>query len=98
MKIRKTSGNRGLTKVKMKMDSKAPSIPYRDYVQTETRFNMLWHTHPEVAEALVEEEQKFVNHRYHYYKQLSQLDWTDSELVAEVKAGRGKPAAGDKEA
>ena len=76
----------------MKMDSKAPSIPYRDYVQTETRFNMLWHTHPEVAERLVEEEQHFVNHRYHYYKQLSQLDWSDGEEVAQAKAGRGAAA------
>jgi pyruvate-ferredoxin/flavodoxin oxidoreductase len=70
----------------MKLDSKAPSMPYRDYVQTETRFNMLWHTHPEVAEALVEEEQKFVTHRYNYYKQLSQLDWSDTDEVAQVKA------------
>jgi pyruvate-ferredoxin/flavodoxin oxidoreductase len=70
----------------LKLDSKAPSMPYKDYVQTETRFNMLWHTHPEVAEALVEEEQKFVNHRYNFYKQLSQLDWSDGEEVAQVKA------------
>jgi pyruvate-ferredoxin/flavodoxin oxidoreductase len=70
----------------MKMDSKAPSIPYRDYVQTETRFSMLWHTHPEVAEALVEEEQRFVNHRYHYYQQLSELDWSDGEQVAKARA------------
>ena len=70
----------------MKMDSKAPSMPYKDYVQTETRFNMLWHTHPEVAEALVKEEQAFVNHRYNFYKQLSQLDWSDDEEVAQVKA------------
>ena len=75
----------------MKMDSRAPSIPYRDYVQTETRFSMLWHTHPEVAEALVEEEQQFVNHRYHYYKQLSELDWSDGEEVAQVKAGKQRP-------
>ena len=70
----------------MKMDSKAPSMPYKDYVQTETRFNMLWHSHPDVAEALVEEEQDFVNHRYHFYQQLAQLDWSDSQKVAEVKA------------
>ena len=63
-----------------------PSVPYRDYVQSETRFNMLWHTHPEVAEALVVEEQRFVNHRYNYYKQLSELDWSDSDEVAQVKA------------
>ena len=81
----------------MKMDSKAPSIPYRDYVQTETRFNMLWHTHPEIAEALVEEEQRFVNHRYHFYKQLSELDWSDQDAVAEAKARRAKPAAAEQE-
>ena len=77
----------------LKLDSRAPSMPYRDYVQSETRFNMLWHTHPEVAEALVEEEQKFVNHRYNYYKQLSQLDWSDSEEVAQVKATARAPVA-----
>ncbi|PLW67384.1 pyruvate:ferredoxin (flavodoxin) oxidoreductase [Pseudohalioglobus lutimaris] len=75
----------------MKIDSRAPSIPYRDYVQTETRFSMLWHTHPEVAETLVEEEQQFVNNRYHYYKQLSELDWTDGEELAQAKAGKQKP-------
>jgi pyruvate-ferredoxin/flavodoxin oxidoreductase len=70
----------------LKLDSKAPSVPYRDYVQSETRFNMLWHTHPEVAEALVEEEQRFVNHRYNYYRQLAELDWSDGKEVAQVKA------------
>ena len=70
----------------LKLDSKAPSVPYRDYVQSETRFNMLWHTHPEVAEALVEEEQRFVTHRYNYYRQLSELDWSDGDEVAQVKA------------
>ena len=81
----------------MKMDSKPPSIPYRDYVQTETRFSMLWHTHPDIAEALVEQEQRFVNHRYHFYKQLSELDWSDQEAVAEAKAKRAKPVAAEQE-
>jgi len=47
---------------------------------------MLWHTHPEAAEALVEQEQKNVNHRYNFYKQLSQLDWSDGEQVAKARA------------
>jgi len=85
-------GNIELGKPPLKLDSKAPSIPYKDYVQTETRFNMLWHTHPEVADELVEREQKNVNHRYNYYKQLSQLDWSDSEQVAQVKASARTPA------
>ena len=88
-------------KAPMKMDSKAPSMPYRDYIQTETRFNMLWHTHPEVAERLVEEEQHFVNQRYHFYKQLSELDWSEGEQVAEAKAAAkaslAKPAQAEGE-
>ncbi len=75
-------------KAPMKMDSRPPSIPYRDYVQSETRFSMLWHTHPEVAEALVKQEQEFVNHRYSYYKQLSELDWSDGEQLAQAKAAK----------
>lgn len=70
----------------LKLDSPAPGIPYKDFVKTETRFNMLWHTHPEAAEALVEQEQKNVNHRYNFYKQLSQLDWSDGEQVAKARA------------
>ncbi len=70
----------------MKMDSKPPSVPYREYVESETRFNMLWHTLPEVAERLLEEEQRFVKHRYSFYQQLSQLDWSDGVAVAQVKA------------
>ncbi len=70
----------------LKLDSQAPSVPYKEFVQSETRFNMLWHTHPEVAEALVAQEQDNVNHRYNFYKQLSQLDWSDSEQVAQTKA------------
>ena len=80
----------------LKLDSPAPSIPYRDYVQSETRFNMLWHSHPEVAEKLVAQEQKNVNHRYHFYQQLSQLDWNDSEQVAQVKAKARVPATQSK--
>lgn len=70
----------------LKLDSQAPSIPYKEFVQSETRFNMLWHTHPDVAEALVAQEQESVTHRYNFYKQLSQLDWSDTEQVAQTKA------------
>ena len=83
-----------LGKPPMKMDSRAPSIPYREYIETETRFSMLWHSHPEAAQRLVEEEQRFVNHRYSLYKQLSQLDWSDGDEVAQVKAA-GKLSRAD---
>ena len=68
------------------LDSPEPSIPYREFVQSETRFNMLWHTHPQDAEKFLEQAQREVTHRYHYYKQLSELEWNDSTSVAATKA------------
>jgi len=64
------------------LDSPEPSIPYKDYIRTETRFNMLWHTYPEQAEQFLQQAQDEVNHRYHYYKQLSELDWSEDEDVS----------------
>jgi pyruvate-ferredoxin/flavodoxin oxidoreductase len=68
------------------LDSSQPSIPYRDFVQSETRFSMLWHTHPEDAERFLAQAQEEVNHRYHYYQQLAGLDWSDTVSVAATKA------------
>ncbi|MGZ5580634.1 MAG: pyruvate:ferredoxin (flavodoxin) oxidoreductase [Methylobacter sp.] len=70
----------------MHLDSPEPSIPYRDFVKTETRFNMLWQTHPEDAERFLEQAQQDVKNRYHYYKQLSELAWNESTSVSAVKA------------
>jgi len=76
----------GVTVDSMKLKEMAPSIPYKDFIETETRFSMLWHTHPEDAERFLAQAQQEVNHRYHYYKQLSELDWNDPASAAAVKA------------
>lgn len=70
----------------MHLDSEPPSIPYQDFIRTETRFDMLWQTHPDDAERFLAQAQRDVNHRYHYYQQLAELDWSDSARVAAVKA------------
>jgi pyruvate-ferredoxin/flavodoxin oxidoreductase len=70
----------------MKLDSAEPSIPYRDFVKTETRFSMLWQTHPEAAESFLAQAQQDVKNRYAYYKQLSELDWTATTSVSALKA------------
>ena len=70
----------------MKLDSAEPSIPYRDFVKTETRFSMLWQTHPEAAERFLAQAQQDVKNRYAYYKQLSELEWTASTSVSAIKA------------
>ena len=61
----------------LRLDSKAPSIPYRDFIETEIRFSMLWRTHPEEAEKFLAQSQQEVLHRYHYYEQLASLPWDE---------------------
>jgi len=68
------------------LDSPEPSIPYRDYVMTETRFNMLWHTKPEDAEAFLLQAQQEVDHRYHFYKQLSEMEWDANTTLKSARA------------
>ena len=57
------------------LDSKVPSIPYSEFASTETRFNVLWHTHPERAHKLLNETQAEVRKRFSHYQQLAQMDW-----------------------
>jgi len=59
----------------LRLDSKAPSIPYREFIETEIRFSMLWRTHPEQAEEFLAQSQREVNQRYRYYEQLASLQW-----------------------
>jgi pyruvate-ferredoxin/flavodoxin oxidoreductase len=55
------------------IDSRPPSIPYRDYVSTETRFSVLDRTHPEAAERFLRMAQKHVETRFSLYEQLAHL-------------------------
>ncbi|OAI15243.1 MULTISPECIES: pyruvate:ferredoxin (flavodoxin) oxidoreductase [Methylomonas] len=70
----------------MHLDSAEPSIPYRDFVMSETRFSMLWQTHPDDAEAFLQQAQQDVKNRYRYYQQLAALDWSQAASVAAAKA------------
>ncbi|NEV63604.1 pyruvate:ferredoxin (flavodoxin) oxidoreductase [Thiorhodococcus minor] len=55
------------------IDSKPPSIPYRDFINTETRFSLLTKTHPEAAEHFLNLAQKHVKTRFTLYEQLAHL-------------------------
>ncbi len=81
----------------MKLDSAEPSIPYRDFVKTETRFSMLWQSHPEDAERFLAQAQQDVKNRYRYYKQLSELEWGETTSVSAVKAQLKTDAAMEKD-
>ncbi len=55
------------------IDSKAPSIPYRDFIGTETRFSVLNRTHPDAAERFLRQAQRHVETRFQLYEQLASL-------------------------
>jgi len=83
------------------LDSKKPSIAYQDFSKTETRFSMLWHTHPERAKALMQQTQQEVEQNYHHYRQLADLDWQSEEnkLVqksTDILKKNSQPHQGDK--
>ncbi len=57
----------------LSLDSKPPSLPYRDFIATEARFSVLNHTHPEDAERFLRLAQRHVETRFHLYEQLAHL-------------------------
>ncbi|NWF38566.1 pyruvate:ferredoxin (flavodoxin) oxidoreductase [Mariprofundus sp. NF] len=67
----------------LQLDSKKPSIPYREFAQTEARFSMLWRTHPEAADELMQRAQTGVLERFHHYEQLASLSFADAESQGE---------------
>ncbi|MDD3353444.1 pyruvate:ferredoxin (flavodoxin) oxidoreductase [Zoogloea sp.] len=54
-----------------RLDSAPPSLPIRQFMDSETRFAMLARSHPEVAERLMLEAQKEADRRYAAYQALA---------------------------
>ncbi len=59
-----------------RLDSRAPSIPVKEFVSSEARFAILSRTHPERAKELHELIQADVTERWHYYEQLAGVSRT----------------------
>jgi pyruvate-ferredoxin/flavodoxin oxidoreductase len=59
------------------LDSKAPTIPIKDYVYSETRYKMLTLSKPEEARKLLRLAQGDVLARQHFYQQLAGMDYTN---------------------
>ena len=66
----------------MQLDYKKPSVPLKDYYQTEARFAMLWRSHPQEAEAFLAMQQDAVLARYHHLEQLAALSVEETEEAA----------------
>ncbi len=56
------------------LDSKAPTLPVRDFMMKETRFSMLARANPARAEQLALLAQADADERWHYYEQLAGLE------------------------
>ncbi|MES9832047.1 MAG: pyruvate:ferredoxin (flavodoxin) oxidoreductase [Candidatus Thiodiazotropha sp. DIVDIV] len=64
----------------LKMDSKQPSISYRDFASTEARFSILQRTQPEASEKFMRHAQSQIKTRYQLYKQLADLAMEQNEV------------------
>jgi len=59
----------------LKLDSKAPSIPYSDFALKETRFRMLQKSNPERAKYLLAEAEKSARARFDLYRQMAEITY-----------------------
>ena len=69
-----------------KLDSKAPSIPIKEFVSAETRFAILHRTQPERAAELAALSQADADERWHYYSQLADVERSIPHLEHEPAA------------
>jgi pyruvate-ferredoxin/flavodoxin oxidoreductase len=73
------------------LDSKAPSIPIKDYMYMETRYKMLALSQPEAARHLLQLAQQDARARYNMYRQLANMKWGSGEDAAQP--AKSAPAA-----
>ena len=57
----------------LRLDSPEPSIPFKEFASTETRFTMLARSHPEEAANFIKSAEAAARLRYAEYKELSEL-------------------------
>jgi pyruvate-ferredoxin/flavodoxin oxidoreductase len=60
----------------LRLDSRAPSIPFEEFARTEARFDMLARANPERAEELFALAQKDIDNRWHFYEQMVEVHRT----------------------
>ena len=63
----------------LQLDSKQPSVPYKDFLSTETRFSMLFRTDSAKAQKLLHISEKRNHDRYFHYQQLARISYPESD-------------------
>ncbi len=57
------------------LDSRAPSIPLKDYIYNETRYTMLVNSNPDEAKKLLDAAQENVNERWRLYQHMAAMSF-----------------------
>jgi pyruvate-ferredoxin/flavodoxin oxidoreductase len=68
------------------LDSRKPSIPFRQFAAKEARFSMLLRSDPKRAERLFQMAQVDIDDRWHYYEQIANVERSMAGLMDEVHA------------
>ena len=66
----------------LQLDSKAPSVPFKDFAYDEVRFNTLLRSDEKRAEFLMKSAQKSIDERWALYKHMAAMDYSLEEEAA----------------
>ena len=58
------------------LDSRKPTVPFRDFAMTEARFSMLTRSNPDAASRLMTQAQQDIDDRWHLYEQMVDIEHT----------------------
>ena len=58
------------------LDSRPPTVPFKDFAMTEARFSMLARANPGVAVELMTKAQQDIDDRWHLYEQMVEVEQT----------------------
>jgi pyruvate-ferredoxin/flavodoxin oxidoreductase len=65
------------------LDSRAPTIPFRQVAEREARYAMLSRSNPKDAPVLMAEAQRDIDDRWELYRQFTDIVWTQPEELTE---------------
>jgi len=77
----------------LQLDSKAPSMSFKDYAYKENRWKMLTATRPEAAKELIELAQSDVDSRWRLYEHLAAMDYSQANAEGEEAESSQEPIA-----
>ncbi len=58
------------------LDSRKPTMPFREFAMKEARFAMLARANPEASARLIAAAQQDIDNRWHLYEQAEDIEWT----------------------